>query len=148
MARGVYTGLLSDATRVDYLFCVSLKAVIRNKEGKILVTNEAGRSWHLPGGGMEHGEDIASGLKRELDEEVGYNGSIDYCIIGAEPMYIGEELDIWQMWIVLDVVVESFDFMDDRSRLIDINELAALPSSDSRLTYKFAQMETRISKGL
>lgn len=147
MAIGEHTSMYKGEMRTDYLFRISVKAVIRNSEGKLLVTNEAGRGWHLPGGGLDHGESFETCLKRELEEEIGYTGSVDYRVIGAEPMYMNEELDIWQVWLVFDVVIDSFDFMDERSSLIDPEELATLPQRNAQLSYKFAQMETRKSKG-
>ena len=140
MTNGVYKGLLGDEGRVDYLFRISLKAVIFDPSGKLLVTNEAGRSWHLPGGGMEHGETVEQGLRRELAEEIGYTGDIDYKVIGAEPMWMGDELNMWQMWLVLDVKLDNFDFIDERVRLIDPHELQGLTGIDSKLTYKYSQM--------
>lgn len=122
----------------DYLFRVSLKAVIFNPEGKLLDTNEASRSWHLPGGGMEHGETIEQGIKRELREELGYEGNITYEVIGAEPMWMGDELAMWQMWIVSRVELDSFDFMDERCHLVALDELKAMEKFDSQLSYKFA----------
>ena len=138
MARGVYKGLLGDENRVDYLFRISLKAVIFDKSGKLLVTNETGRPWHLPGGGLEHGESIEQGLKRELAEETGYMGQLKYKVIGAEPSW-SDELNMWQMWIVVEAKIDSFDFMDDRTRLIDPEELVNSTDLGSQLTYKYAQ---------
>ena len=132
----VKTGIAGRPT--DYLFRVSLKAVIFDAEGRLLVTNEAGRAWHLPGGGMDHGETIETGLKRELAEEIGYEGGLHYDVVGAEPMWMGETLKMWQMWIVCKVQIDSFDFMDDRSRLIELDELAQLTTFDAQLSHKYA----------
>ncbi len=50
---------------------VSVKALIRNKDGKVLVLKENQDTWSLPGGGLDHGEDPKSGILRELKEELG-----------------------------------------------------------------------------
>ena len=147
MAIGEHTGIYKGEMRTDYLFRISVKAVVRDSTGKLLVTNEADRGWHLPGGGLDHGESIEACLKRELKEEIGYEGNVDYRVIAAEPMYMNEELDIWQLWLVLDVVIDSFEFMDDRSSLIEVEELAGLQQRNAQLSYKFAQIATRKSKG-
>lgn len=136
--RGVYRGLLDDTDRVDYLYRISLKAVIYDKDGHLLVTNEAGRGWHLPGGGMEHGETIEAALRRELQEEIGYDGPLTYKVIGAEPMWMGDELNMWQMWIVMKVEINNFDFMDGRSQLIDPEVLKNSDSRDSQLSYAYS----------
>ena len=45
--------------RTDYLYRVSLKSVIFNDHGEVLVVKESGRDWwDIPGGGMDHGESI------------------------------------------------------------------------------------------
>ena len=66
-------------TRHDYLYRISLKALIYNDAGQILVVKEINRTyWDLPGGGMDYDEDFESSLKRELLEEVGYKGDLRY----------------------------------------------------------------------
>lgn len=140
-ACGIHKGLLNDPARVDYLYRISLKAVVRDASGRLLVTNEAGRGWHLPGGGMEHGETIESALKRELYEEIGYEGTIKYAVIGAEPMWMGDALNMWQMWIVMKVDIDNFGFLDERSQLIDPETLRDSDSFDSQLTYKYGQVK-------
>jgi 8-oxo-dGTP pyrophosphatase MutT (NUDIX family) len=49
---------------------VSAKAVIV-VDGKLLLIRENGNHWDLPGGGIEHFEDIDTALKREVKEEIG-----------------------------------------------------------------------------
>lgn len=45
-------------------------AVIINEEGKLL-TLKVGKLFHLPGGGVDEGEDLETALKREAMEETG-----------------------------------------------------------------------------
>jgi mutator protein MutT len=65
------------------VYRVSVKAVIKNGDGKVFVVKEQheGASpkpeyhrWELPGGGIDHGETVEEALKRELKEEVGVSG--------------------------------------------------------------------------
>ncbi len=58
---------------VPCTYRISVKAVIKNDEGRILLIKESGYSWELPGGGLEHGEDPRQGLTREIAEETGFN---------------------------------------------------------------------------
>ena len=77
---GKITSVGSDGSQcADYLYRISLKSLIYNEAGQILVVKEIDRTyWDLPGGGMDFGETIESSLKRELYEEVGYKGNLRY----------------------------------------------------------------------
>ena len=71
-------------TRHDYLYRISLKALIYNDAEQVLVVKEIDRTyWDLPGGGMDFVETIESSLKRELYEEVGYKGGLRYQLFDA-----------------------------------------------------------------
>ena len=137
---GIITTTTSEGERIDYLYRISLKAIIYNEQGQLLVTNEAGRGLHLPGGGMEYGETIEETLKRELHEELGYVGNIQYRIIGAEPMEM-RTVRVCQMWIVAYIELENYDFSNapslDDVHFIDPDDLATLDRHDAILSYKF-----------
>ena len=97
---------------LDCLYRISLKALIYNDAGQILVVKEIDRTyWDLPGGGMDFGETIELSLKRELYEEVGYKGSLRYQLFDAsDEMYI-ERIDANQICFYCRVWPENFDFM-------------------------------------
>ena len=99
-------------TRSDYLYRISLKALIYNDVGQILVVKEINRTyWDLPGGGIDFGETIESSLKRELYEEVGYKGGLRYQLFDAsDEMYI-ERIDANQICFYCRVWPENFDFI-------------------------------------
>lgn len=50
---------------------ISVKAAIKDNDGRILLLRERDGSWELPGGGLEHGEDAVAALAREIAEETG-----------------------------------------------------------------------------
>lgn len=50
---------------------ISVKAVVEDSDGRVLLLRERDGSWELPGGGLEHSEDTRSGLYREIAEETG-----------------------------------------------------------------------------
>lgn len=57
-------------------FHLGVKALIRNKEKKLLILERDLRSkriWDLPGGRLQKGESTRMTLIRELDEEIGLN---------------------------------------------------------------------------
>jgi 8-oxo-dGTP pyrophosphatase MutT (NUDIX family) len=54
---------------------VTIKALVRDHEGKVLVIENAHGEWEMPGGGWEHDEDFATCLNREIQEELGVGAS-------------------------------------------------------------------------
>jgi 8-oxo-dGTP pyrophosphatase MutT (NUDIX family) len=91
---------------------ISLKAIIRNAKGEVLVNRERGHgNWSLPGGGWDHGETVIDCLKRELHEEVGYEGSLQATLLGVtdEAMYMPTKQG-WLIWHVYEVLPENMDF--------------------------------------
>lgn len=59
-------------------FFVGIKAVIRDKEGKILLLKDSSKKdfWDVPGGRIDENETIQETLKRELDEELPDHGPV------------------------------------------------------------------------
>jgi ADP-ribose pyrophosphatase YjhB (NUDIX family) len=101
----------STTRRTDYLYRISLKGFILNSEGKVLVVKETGRDWwDLPGGGMDHGEDIKSALAREMKEEVNLEGDFTYRIITTdEPAYL-ETHSFWQLLLIFAITPSNYTF--------------------------------------
>ena len=56
---------------LEAFYRTSVKALIKNAEGKILLTKEESGMWELLGGGLDHGETTQQGLVREVHEETG-----------------------------------------------------------------------------
>ncbi len=57
----------------DSFHRVAVKGLVE-KDGKILLLKESlelGGTWELPGGGLDFGEDLQQGLRREVFEETG-----------------------------------------------------------------------------
>lgn len=63
----------------ENIFHLSIKALIRNKKGQILLLENNPKNasnlnpphWDLPGGRLKKGDKIENTLKRELQEEIG-----------------------------------------------------------------------------
>jgi len=49
----------------------SAGGVVLNTHGQVLVVNQRGRSWSLPKGHIEEGEDVLAAARREIHEESG-----------------------------------------------------------------------------
>jgi ADP-ribose pyrophosphatase YjhB (NUDIX family) len=47
--------------------------VVIGKDGKVLVVSQRGKSWSLPKGHIDEGEDLLTAAKREIYEESGVN---------------------------------------------------------------------------
>lgn len=57
---------------MDRLFTIGVFGVILDKQNRILLCHRRDYDlWNLPGGGLESGEFILDGLKREVKEETG-----------------------------------------------------------------------------
>lgn len=65
---------------------VVIKGIVRNSEGKILFVKERG-TWDLPGGGLEHGEEVLTGVVREFKEELNSDVTIDELSARAIPTW-------------------------------------------------------------
>jgi len=106
-----YTNSVMDTKNTaDSLYRVSLKAVIRDADGKVLVVKEARDShWNLPGGGMDHGETINQGLKRELYEELLITSPFTAKLIDTELIRLASR-PVWQLSLFYVVVLENFEY--------------------------------------
>lgn len=94
----------------DSLYRVSLKAIIRDEDGKVLVVKEkADDHWNLPGGGMDHGETIHEGLKRELYEELLITSPFTAKLLDTELIQLASR-PIWQLSLFYEVTLENFEY--------------------------------------
>lgn len=113
---------------------VSLKAVIYNEKGEILVNREGtSDTWSLPGGGWDHGETEHEALARELYEEVGYKGDFNAQPFSTKVFWV-ESKRAYLLWIVYNVTTENMDFNvgQDSSELAFIDPQSLDASSESR----------------
>ena len=57
---------------VDFKERTAARAIVFDKDGKIALLHASKKHFHkLPGGGVEEGESIEEGLRREVSEEIG-----------------------------------------------------------------------------
>ncbi len=127
----------------DYLYRISIKGLIKNEAGQVLVVKESGRTWwDLPGGGMDHGEDIKTAIARELKEEVKLKGDFSYKIIAVDdPAYLSNA-NVLQVRLVFQVFpnIMKFDEGEDAD-MISFIDPKLLKNSDNvveRQIYKYA----------
>lgn len=129
----------------DYLYRVSIKGLIRNEKGEVLVVKESGRTWwDLPGGGMDHDESIKSALAREMHEEVGLSGDFTYKVIAVENPGFLTHANVWQLRLIFEVMPDILpsEAGDDADEINFINpaELNNSEHSAERSVYKYAKI--------
>jgi 8-oxo-dGTP pyrophosphatase MutT (NUDIX family) len=127
----------------DYLYRISIKSLIKNDLGQVLVVKESGRTWwDLPGGGMDHGEDIKSAIARELNEEVKLEGGFDYEVVGVEdPAYLpnANMLQVRLIFAVYPKVMPQSAGSDaDEIKYIDPDDLKDSDNLVERNIYRYA----------
>jgi 8-oxo-dGTP diphosphatase len=133
------------ARRTDYLYRISIKGLVHSKNGEVLVVKEAGRDyWDLPGGGMDHGEDIHLAIAREMKEEVNLDDGFVYKIIHVdEPAYLKAH-DFWQVRLIFAVEPENMQFSagedGDEVAFIDPDTFEKSNSEVERRIYNYAKL--------
>lgn len=93
----------------DAFYRVSLKAIIRNDDGEVLVVKENGSKWTLPGGGMDHGETARDALKRELYEEALITSDFKATLVNTASLYL-EKREAWLLWLVYEVELDNLEY--------------------------------------
>lgn len=142
---GVVSHDAPSSRRTDYLYRVSIKCLVRNDKGEVLVVKETGRSsWDLPGGGMDHGEDLKSAIAREMKEEVNMQGEFGYRIIDVdEPAHLREH-NFWQLRLIFDVKPHDMTFSagDDGDEIAFVapESFADSKSSVERRVYNYSRL--------
>ncbi len=115
---------------------VTIKALIV-KDGKILLLKEPkplSGKWELPGGGLDFGENIYAGLRREIEEELG----VQVASIDARPMYVWSwryeqkrNMD-WYYSLVVAYKVELASF--DVKKTPEAEEIKFFPRKNSSIS--------------
>jgi len=104
---------------------VSAKAIIRNKNGEVLLVKEQGSGWSLPGGGIDHGETVVEALRRELYEELLITAPFEIKPVGVDFIFMNMR-KAWLMWVVYEV---SFDELPEFGVGADAEEAAFIDTS-------------------
>ncbi len=125
----------------------NVRVILKRSDGKIcLIHSKKHNYYQVPGGGIESGENIEQGLKRETKEETGFqiknfkpigviiehrsnnqynwNRAISYCFVAEPDKEIGTNYteeengeDFVPIWISLDMAVEEFRRIDEKLKL-------------------------------
>ncbi len=100
---------------VPCTYRISVKAAIKDDDGRVLLLREKDGSWELPGGGLEHGEDARTALARETAEETGL--TVDWMSRQPETFWaikkdVGSPVLTWFAFVVYEAKV-SGEFRPD-----------------------------------
>ena len=74
---------IEERQNIPCYYRVSVKGLVRDSDGRILLAKEDNGMWDLIGGGLEHNEDPVDGLKREIMEETG----LEVSHVSSSPKY-------------------------------------------------------------
>lgn len=118
---------------------VSVKAIVRDETGNVLVVKEKGSHWSLPGGGLDHNETIQKCLKRELYEEALITTPFKARVIGIDNDNIfSYAKQAWILWIVCEL---NFDKTPDCGIGNDADEVAFIdPTRFKNSLYRSEQL--------
>ena len=102
----------SEGTRkTDYLYRLSIKGIVFNDAGEMLFVKESGRDWwDLPGGGMDHGEDIKTAIAREMKEEVNLTGDFTYRIAHVDDPAELKNAKVLQVRLIFIIKPDIMEF--------------------------------------
>lgn len=124
---------------------ISVKAIIKDESGRILLGREKDGAWELPGGGLEHGEAIKEALAREITEETGFtvewmsDAPVAFWTINKE---VGSPTLKWFAFVAYEAKVsgkftpnaETNDEIEE-IRYVSREEARALPLHDNTKPY-------------
>lgn len=118
-----------------------------DERGRILVVKERDReTWDLPGGGIDHGETIEESIRRELYEEIAFQGSFTYDVIEVHDPVKLLTRDVWYIKIVVHLRVDTFTYGTgthaDEVTFMYPSELAA---SEHEAEYRIARYATELA---
>ena len=118
---------------------VSVKALARDADGRVLVIKENQDTWSLPGGGLDHGEDPVNGVLRELHKELGITQAKVNGIVCTKTFYL-EHKQAWLLWVVYGVEISDTGFAYGEgvteAAFLDIEVLADSDDIFEKMVYK------------
>jgi ADP-ribose pyrophosphatase YjhB (NUDIX family) len=121
----------------DYLFRISVKALVFNDKNEILLVREGGKEWDIPGGGIDHGESIENTLRRELEEEIHLKDHFTYKVVSVEDPTFVESHHFWLVRIIYAVWPDNLELFPgedgDEIRFVPIDELKRSESPHERI---------------
>ena len=91
---------------------ISVKGIVIDDEGRILLSREDNGKWEMLGGGLDHGEDPIVGLRREIKEEAG----LEVTFVSSTPKYfvtsprVGTTMTTYIANVIYEIKLKDLDF--------------------------------------
>jgi mutator protein MutT len=110
---------------------VGVKALIKNSKDEylfmrrstILATDVSEPSWDIPGGRIESNEYLPEALKREIQEEVGYEIQSTPMLIAAQDIFVpAKELHVVRLTYTLKEDVDNIALSDEHEEYVWVHE--------------------------
>lgn len=109
---------------------ISIKGIVIDKQGRILLSREDNGGWELMGGGLDHGEDPIAGLKREIAEETG----LTVTAVSSAPRYFltckRRGHDTYIANVIYEIALKNLDFIPSSEcqelRFFSIDEMSSV----------------------
>jgi 8-oxo-dGTP pyrophosphatase MutT (NUDIX family) len=95
----------------DRCYHVTIKGLVFDERGALMLLREKSGRLDLPGGRLEHGEEFAECLVRECREEMG----VRCRVLDPTPRFAWTALDkdgVWRLVLCFAIELESFEFTE------------------------------------
>ena len=92
-------------------FQVTVKGLVFDRGGRVMLLREPSGVWDLPGGRLRHGESFEECLRRECEEEMG----VGCTVLEKTPRCAWTALDKlgnWRLMLCFAIELEHFQFRD------------------------------------
>ncbi|MBC7707609.1 NUDIX hydrolase [Polaromonas sp.] len=89
---------------------ISIKGIVIDADGRILLSREDNGKWEMLGGGLDHNEDPIDCLSREVREETG----LEVTYVSKAPLYFvtskREGKDTYLANVIYEIKLKNMDF--------------------------------------
>lgn len=90
---------------------LSVKGIVLDDSGRILLSRENNGMWEILGGGLDHNEDPIECLKREIHEETG----LEVTYVSENPLYFvtspRANADTFIANVIYEIKLKSYEFI-------------------------------------
>ncbi|HSW99860.1 MAG TPA: NUDIX hydrolase [Patescibacteria group bacterium] len=92
---------------------ISIKGIVINDDGRILLSKEENGMWEMLGGGLDHDEDPIDCLRREIKEEAG----LEVVYVSPSPKYfvtsprVGKTITTYMANIIYEIRLKDLAFV-------------------------------------